>query len=147
MQEGNSICFVGDKNLENIKELKIHKLKSYSGKIRFRPIHMAVDLILKREHNMGLTKDFIKFLLATLSLRINKQQMKSYMDFASSKKLKQFNPLNKYGDYSVEFITAFIKFVTAQKTANDCRISRFKAVLEAIQKDKDIFSIVTTATS
>ena len=53
--------------------------------------------------------------------------------------------LNKYGEYSVESIATLFESITTKKTIRLTSVSMFKGVLEAICKDKDVFSIVAQA--
>lgn len=112
-------------------------------------LHWAIDLIIKKEHEPDLTRDFICFLLGMWDkvrpFTSKEEQQKCELKFSNEDNLSQFTALNKYSEYPVEFISKVMELIMIQeKTAND-QAFMFKGVLESIQKDRDIFSIVASA--
>jgi len=112
-------------------------------------LHWAIDLIIKKEHQPELTKQFIRFLLNMWDLvkpfSSKEEQQRCELKFSGFENLEKYGPLDKYGEYSVEFIAKIMELIMIQeKTGND-KAFMFKGVLESILFDKDIFSIVASA--
>ena len=63
-------------------------------------------------------------------------------------KLKEFEELNRYGEYSVEFIGHLIELMIKMEKnmppENPARV--FKELIDSMLKEKDIFVIVSKAT-
>lgn len=112
-------------------------------------LHWAIDLIIKKEYDKVLTKKFIGYLLNmwyNVKPFSNKQeQQECKLRLSSEDKLKEFKSLDKYGEYSVEFIACILELIMIQEKTGLATAFMFKGVLEAIYKDKDIFSIVAQA--
>ena len=113
-------------------------------------IHWAIDLLIKKEHAPELTNAFAKYLSGLWEkikpFQTKAEQQKCELKFTSPAKLKKFEPLNKYGEYSVEFIGHIVElFMLEEKTGNR-EAFMFKNLLDAIYAGKDIFSVVSTAT-
>ncbi len=135
----------------NAPELDILiKYQKLDGRVRTpKHIHWAIDLLIKKEHNPKLTKEFAKYLSEMwdkiTSFQTKEEQQKCELKFTASAKLKKFEPLNKYGEYSVEFIGHIVElFMIEEKTGNH-EAFMFKKLLDAIYTGKDIFSVVSTA--
>ena len=60
--------------------------------------------------------------------------------------LQQYESLNKYGEYPVQFIATVLELLMIQEKTGNVKAHMFKGVLDAIHEDKDIFSIVSAAT-
>ena len=112
-------------------------------------LHWSIDLIIKKEHNKELTKKFIEYLLnmwyKVQPFKTKEEQQKCELRYSSRDKLKEFEPLDKYGEYTVEFIACILELIMIQEKTGLATAFMFKGVLEAIYKDKDIFSIVAQA--
>ena len=113
-------------------------------------IHWAIDLLIKKEHNKELTKKFIRYLLGMWDkiqpFRNKEEQQKCELKFTNPENMKEFEELNKYGEYSVEFIGHILELIMIQEKTGNIQAHMFKETLEAIYNDKDIFSIVSKAT-
>lgn len=111
--------------------------------------HWTIDLLIKKSHNKELTKKFIKFLLGIWDeikpLKNKEEQLKSSIRIAISENLKQFEKLNNYGEYTIEFIATVIELLMIQEKTGNIEAFMFKGVLDKIHEDKDIFSIVSAA--
>lgn len=112
-------------------------------------LHWAIDLLLKKEHNKVLTKRLIKYLLEvwekTVPFRTKAEQQACELRFARPENLVEFKELDRYGEYSVEFIAHILELIMIQEKTGSSKAHMFKGVLEAILNDKDIFSIVSAA--
>lgn len=74
------------------------------------------------------------------------EQQKCELKFTNPENLKKFEELNKYGQYSVEFIGHVIELLTIEEKTGMEGAFMFKEVLKALKDKKDIFSIVSSAT-
>lgn len=115
-------------------------------------IHFTIDLLIKKEHNSNLVNSLIN----TLLLRWNSIQGLSSRDYNSifnnliisrdAQILQQFNDLNNYGDYSVEFLLNFGELLMLQEKTNRADAYMFRNVMTKIQNNGDIYSIVSSST-
>ncbi len=113
-------------------------------------IHWVIDLLLKKEHNEKLTLEFIEYLYNMYDqiapFRTKEEQQRCEIHFTGSDKLKRFEELNRYGQYSVEFIGHIIELLSIEEKTGMEGAFMFKEVLKALKDKKDIFSIVSSAT-
>jgi len=113
-------------------------------------IHWVIDLLIKKEHNKKLTLEFVKYLRGMWErvepFRTKEQQQKCELKETTSEKLKQFEELNKYGEYQVDFIGHLIELMMRMEKTGLDRAYVFKDLLDTIIEEKDIFSIVAKAT-
>ena len=112
-------------------------------------LHWAVDLMLKKEHNAELTKEFVRFLLEmwekVSAFKTKEEQQVCQLKYSGRDQIFQYFPLNSYGDYSVEFIAKIMELLMIQEKTGLATAFMFKGVLESIYTDKDIFSIISSA--
>jgi hypothetical protein len=112
-------------------------------------LHWAIDLLIKKEHEPRLTKMFVCYLLSMWDkiapFRSKAEQQKCQLKYSGDEYLSMFYELNKYGEYSVEFIAKVMELIMIQEKTGLATAFMFKGVLESIYKDKDIFSIVASA--
>jgi len=114
-----------------------------------RHLHWAIDLLIKKEHDKELTKKFVKYLLDMWGnvepFKNKEEQQTCELKFTTSEKIAQFEELDKYGEYPVEFIGHVLELIMIQEKTGCLKAHMFKGVLEAIYNDMDIFSIVSQA--
>lgn len=129
------------------------KYKSNNSRRRTpKHIHFVIDLLIKKEHNSQLVKSFIETLLwkwnkmKGLDLRTYDSIYNNLIISRNSSILNQYNELNKYGEYSVEFLLNFGELLMLQEKTNMAEAYMFRNVMERIRDDKDIYSIVSSAT-
>jgi len=113
-------------------------------------IHWVIDLLLKKEHNEKLTLEFIDYLYSMYDkiepFKTKEDQQNCKLKFTNPENLKRFDELNKYGQYSVEFIGHVIELLSIEEKTGMEGAFMFKDVLKALKDKKDIFSIVSSAT-
>jgi hypothetical protein len=113
-------------------------------------IHWVIDLLIKKEHNRKLTLEFIKYLRELYDkvepFSCKADQQKCELKETTKAKLKKFEPLNKWGEYRVEFIGNLIELMIRMEKTGNAKAFMFKKGLEAMIKEKDIFQLVSTAT-
>ncbi len=112
-------------------------------------IHWAIDVLIKKEHNKELTKKYIAYLLKTWHniepFKNKEEQQKCELKYTNPENLQEFEELNQYGEYTVEFIGHILELIMIQEKTGSAKAHMFKDTLEAIHNDKDIFSIVSKA--
>ena len=129
----------------------IVKYKEDGKRVRTpKHIHWAIDLLIKKEHNPKLTKEFIKYLSDMWSevqpFKSKADQQKCELGLANSEDLKKFEELDKYGEYPVEFIGKVIELMMIEEKTGNHEAFMFKGVLDALYEGADIFQIVQKAT-
>lgn len=129
----------------------IIKYKELKKRVRTpQHIHWAIDLLIKKEHNKALVKEFVNYLLDVWEkiepFKTKEEQQKCELKYTNPENLGRFEELNKYGEYTVEFIGHVLELIMIQEKTGSVKAHMFKEVLEAIRDDKDIFSIVSKAT-
>ena len=113
-------------------------------------IHWVIDLLIKKEHNQELTMEFISYLRNMWDklepLKSKEEQLNIDKKLSSKDVLAKFKELDKYGEYSTEFIAYVIElFVIEEKTGMEGAFM-FKHLFDALLAEKDIFYIVSKAT-
>lgn len=115
-------------------------------------IHWVIDLLIKKEHNRELTLSFMKYLREMYekveSFKNKEDRANCFLKETTKEKLKQFEELNKYGEYKVEFIGHLIELmIKMEKNTPPEKPARvFKELMEAMIQEKEIFVIVSKAT-
>ena len=115
-------------------------------------IHWVIDLLIKKEHNKELTLKFMKY-LRNMYYRVEgfkSREERENFEFKETthKKLEQFQELNNYGEYKVDFIGHLIELmIKMEKNTPAERPARvFKELMDAMIQEKEIFVIVSKAT-
>ena len=115
-------------------------------------IHWVIDILIKKEHNRELTLKFLKY-LRDMYDRVKGFQSKEDRDNCiltetTHEKLKKFEPLNQYGEYSVEFIGHLIELmIKMEKNMPPEKPARvFRELMDSMIKEDEIFVIVSKAT-
>jgi len=109
-------------------------------------IHLIIDLFLKKAFNRELTLSLVENFLDILSKLYPAQEYPPTFQYFSKEKFERFNKLNGYGEYSVEFIAAIFELIMIQEKTNYPNGKMNKNLFLAFLNEKDIHSIVSTAT-
>lgn len=111
-------------------------------------LHWAIDLLIKKEHDKALVREFVKYLIdmwdEVKPFRNKAEQQRCELKFTNPENLKKFKGLDRHGEYSVEFIGHIIELLMIQEKNSD-NAFMFKGVLDAIYENKEIFKIVSKA--
>ena len=112
-------------------------------------LHWTIDLLIKKEHEPELTIKFVKYLRAMwdkVKPFGNKQEQRvCKLSLSTPEKLAEFEELNKYGEYSVEFIATVLELIMTQEKTGNAQAFMFGGLLDSIIAGKDIFSVVSSA--
>jgi len=109
-------------------------------------IHLIVDLYLKRAGNRELTLKLINLFLKMLAQLQPSQEFPPKFQTFRKEFLEEFNELDKYGEYSVEFLTAVFDLIMIQEKTNYPNGTINRKLFETFLAEKDIFSVVSAAT-
>jgi len=115
-------------------------------------IHWVIDLLIKKEHNRELTLKFMRYLRDMYdkvgAFTSKEDRAKCELKETTHEKLKEFEELNKYGEYKVEFIGHLIELmIKMEKNTPPEKPARvFRELMEAMINEKEIFVIVSKAT-
>ena len=148
--DGTTIgVFQGDRGQNPHLDILI-KFQKEGGRIRTPAhIHWVIDILIKKEHNRELTLEFLKFLREMYEkvepFRTKEQQQKCELKQTSYDKIKKFEELNEYGEFSVEFIGHLIELMMIMEKTGLDRAFVFKELMDTMIQEKDIFSIVAKA--
>lgn len=109
-------------------------------------IHLIIDLYMKKDGNRELTLKLVQEFLSMLNnLSVSSKFPPTFQEF-SSEKLKPFEELNRFGEYSVEFLGAIFDLIMIQEKTNYPKGTINRKLFEAFLNEKDIFSVVSAAT-
>jgi len=115
-------------------------------------IHWVIDVLIKKEHNKEVTLKFLKYLRdmydRVKGFESKEDREKCELTETTHEKLKEFEELNKHGEYSVEFIGHLIELmIKMEKNTPPEKPARvFKELMDAMINKEEIFSIVSKAT-
>lgn len=127
------------------------KYRFMTGRLRTpKHIHWVTDLLMKMQGKKRLTKKFVNRLklIWNDSRHLNDRGYESIKNIVegSDIDLKEFESMNNYGEYSVEFLYVLMKLLAIQEKTNRSDAYMFGKVIDALLEDKlDIFSIVSKA--
>lgn len=109
-------------------------------------IHLVIDLYLKKVGNRKLTLVLVGEFLKMLSELIPSREFPPKFQSFNKKRFEKFRELNKYGEYSVEFLAAIFDLIMIQEKTNYPEGIINRKLFEAFLAEKDIFSVVSAAT-
>lgn len=116
-------------------------------------IHWAVDMLIKLHKDRAKTQEFlgefIRLWNATVPMRsadVRVALLGGSLLEGSKSMAKRYESLNSKGEYSVLFLILLAKLLMVQEKTNREDAFMFGKVLEALEKGKDIFGIVSSAT-
>ena len=115
-------------------------------------IHWVIDLLIKKEHDRKLALEFMKYLRDMYdkveAFKSKADREKCVLKETTPEKLKRFEPLNKYGEYKVDFIGHLIELMIKMEknTPPNKPAIVFRELMDAMLEEKEIFVIVSRAT-
>lgn len=149
-----TLVYTTDNNVEIYVETG--KKSEYDFRVRYKEpnkhlrtpkhIHLIIDLYLKkvgnRELTLTLAREFLKMLGDLIPSTIFPPEFQEF----DKERFEKFRELNKYGEYSVEFLAAIFDLIMIQEKTNYPQGTINKKLFEAFLAEKDIFSVVSAAT-
>lgn len=111
-------------------------------------IHWVVDLLLKKQGNEQLTNALLDYLIGMWEgiTPITNEQERANIELTCSNYPREFNALNEYGYYSIEFIILLAELLAKQEKTNRRDAYMFGRVLNKIRNSDDLFSIISAST-
>jgi len=110
-------------------------------------IHLIIDLYMKLSHNKDLTIKLVDYLIDMMKKLKPETKFPPTLQVYDKKDIAQFEELNKYGEYSVEFIFVVTELIMIQEKTNYPTGTMNVKVFERFRdKNDDIFSVVSAAT-
>ena len=125
----------------------IVKYKLAGGRERTpKHIHLIIDILLKRQGNSALTSKLVEHLLDVLNQLKPISKYPPVFQCFKPAIVAQFDELNKFGEYKVEFLLAIFELIMIQEKTNYPTGTMNRRLFENILKGADIFSLVSAAT-
>ncbi|MGI6766453.1 MAG: hypothetical protein ACOX4R_04460 [Lentihominibacter sp.] len=129
------------------------KYKKDGSQIRTpKHIHWVVDVLMKMQGNEELTKEF----LSMIHICWEQCEPLQNNDYSTLKNLiinsnsiiraEEYEELNVYGEYDIEFLCVLMELLAAQEKTNRADAYMFGKIIEQLlEVERDIFKIVSTA--
>lgn len=110
-------------------------------------IHLIIDLYMKKTGNKQLTMDLVDHIINNIILKVQSSTTNPpKLQIFSDKHIEQFKELDKYGEYSVEFLLIITELIMIQEKTNYPNGILNINLFRAFRAEKDIFSVVSAAT-
>ena len=109
-------------------------------------IHLVVDIFSKKTGNEDLTNRLLDEIIRMIDLLEPAKTYPPRLQYFENTKLKPYQDLNNYGQYSIEFVFVVIELIMIQEKTNYPDGTLNRNLFSQIRNDADIFSIVSTAT-
>lgn len=115
-------------------------------------IHWVIDILIKKEHDKELTLKFLRYLRdmydRVKGFESKEDRTKCELTETTHEKLEEFEELNNYGEFSVEFIGHLIELmIKMEKNMPPEKPARvFKELIDSMLKEDEIFVIASKAT-
>ncbi len=144
--------FQGSKGDNKDLDIRVKYWDNLCGTKRGRtPKHIdwVIDILLKKEHNKALTLEFVKYLLNTYDriapFKTKAEQQKCDLQYTKSNELKKFEPLNEYGQFSVEFLGCVMELLSIEEKTGSSKAHMFRDIISGLLETDDIFALTNTA--
>ena len=110
-------------------------------------IHLIIDLYMKLSYNKEITIKLVDYLIDMMKRLNPETKYPPSLQVYDKQDLSEFDELNKYGEYSVEFIVVVTELIMIQEKTNYPTGTMNVKVFERFRdKHDDIFAVVSAAT-
>jgi hypothetical protein len=110
-------------------------------------IHLIIDLYMKLTKNEELTLKLVDYLIDMMKKLEPETKYPPTLQVYDKQDLSEFEELNNYGEYSVEFIVVVTELIMIQEKTNYPTGTMNVKVFERFRdKHDDIFAVVSAAT-
>ena len=109
-------------------------------------IHLIIDLYIKKCYNEQLTMSLIDHLIDIINRIEPTQQFPPQLQIYSAEDVQEFEELNNYGEYSIEFILVVFELIMIQEKTNYPNGTLNLKLFQRFRSNEDIFSVVSAAT-
>lgn len=118
------------------------------GRVRTpKHIHLIIDLYMKLTGDRQLTMKLVDHIIDNIVLKV--QPSTSYppvLQIFSPTHVSQFQQLDNYGEYSVEFLLVVTELIIIQEKTNYPKGVMSINLFRRFREGRDIFSVVSAAT-
>lgn len=119
------------------------------GKLKRTPkhIHIIIDLYLKREHEKSLTNELVDHIIDNIIMKVRPSSTNPpQLQVFSQEQLLKYENLNRYGEYSTEFLLVVTELIMIQEITNYPNGRMHLNLFRKFKNGADIFSVVSAAT-
>lgn len=110
-------------------------------------IHIIIDLYIKLAKNENLTMKFIDHILNVIFPKIKQVDYYPVLPkIFRNEHIIEFEELNEYGEYTVEFLLVVIELIMMQEKTNYPDGILSLGIFQKLRDKGDIFSVVSTTT-
>jgi len=110
-------------------------------------IHLIIDLYMKRTGNKSLTMRLADHIIDEVILRVQPSTFSPpALQVFSPSHLAAFQPLDEFGEYSVEFLLVVTELIVIQEKTNYPQGVMNLNLFRLFRNEADIFSVVSAAT-
>jgi hypothetical protein len=112
-----------------------------------RHIHLIIDLYMKKAGNRDLTRQLVQHLIDNVILKVRPSERNPpALQIFSPVHVQEFQDLDTYGEYPVEFLLVITELIAIQEKTNYPSGKMTERLFRSFLDEKDIFSVVSTAT-
>lgn len=147
-KENTEILVSKGSKKESPYDFKVHYREPGKRVRTPKHIHLIIDLYMKLARNKELTMELVDHIINDIILKIKPAtKFPPELQVFDPEQIKQFEELNHYGQYSVEFILVVLELIMIQEKTNYPTGTMNLKVFETFRdKHEDIFSVVSAAT-
>ena len=110
-------------------------------------IHLIIDLYMKLTGNRSLTMQFVDHIINQIILKVQPSTSNPpTLQVFSCQHIAQFQQLDAYGEYSVEFLLVIAELIMIQEKTNYPEGRMNLNLFRLFRCGADIFSVVSAAT-
>lgn len=110
-------------------------------------IHLIIDLYMKKTGNRKLTMELVDHIINDIILKVHSSTTNPpQFQIFSLEQVKQFEELDNYGEYTVEFLLGITELIMIQEKTNYPKGILNLNLFKAFREERDIFSVVSAAT-
>jgi hypothetical protein len=110
-------------------------------------IHLIIDLYMKKTGNKELTMKLVDHIINDIILKVRPSTTNPpVFQIFSPEQVEEFKELDKFGEYSVEFLLVITELIMIQEKTNYPKGVLNLNLFRAFREEKDIFSVVSAAT-
>ncbi|MEM4208986.1 MAG: hypothetical protein QW833_01185 [Candidatus Anstonellaceae archaeon] len=126
---------------------KVH-YKEKNKRVRTpKHIHLIIDLYMKLSRNEKLTIKLVDHIINEIIMKVKPlNKFPPTLQVFKKEQAKKFKELNKYGEYSVEFILVVIELIMIQEVTNYPNGTMNLNLFKKFRNKESIYSVVSAAT-
>ena len=131
-KEGVKILVSKGQKKESPFDFRVHYQEPDKRVRTPKHIHIIIDLYMKLSRNKELTLKLVDYLIAMMKKLKPENKFPPSLQVYDKKELAQFEELNKYGQYSAEFILVTTELIMIQEKTNYPKVCEFPRLLGSL---------------